>query len=233
MGFDVCHLNLHKTFSTPHGGGGPGAGPVGVSKRLMDFLPVPLVKKTGDAYAWDYDVPKTIGKVKAFYGNISVLLKAYCYIRTMGASGLKAATCDAVLNANYLKKWFSEKKLVPYDRHCMHEFVISTEKYKDTGVHSVDVGKRLLDHGVHAPTVAFPLIVHEALMIEPTETESKETLDAFTDIFSKVLDELENAPDMIKKAPHTMPVKRLDDVYAARFPNIQFGDCLRKENTDA
>lgn len=216
MGFDVVHLNLHKTFSTPHGGGGPGSGPIGVKKFLEPFLPIPIITKKGDKYILDYNRPKTIGKVKSFYGNFNVILKAYAYILTMGAEGLKTASEVAVLNANYLMRKLQDKYHLPYDRHCKHEFVLSGLKKKKEDITTLDIAKRLLDWGVHPPTIYFPLIVKEALMIEPTETESKETLDWFVDIMNQIAEEAVNNPEILKNAPHTTPVKRLNEALAAR-----------------
>lgn len=220
MGFDVVHLNLHKTFSTPHGMGGPGSGPVGVKQFLARFLPVPLVKKSSDGtYYLDYDVPDSIGRMRSFYGNFNVLVKAYAYILTMGEDGLRHASEMAVLNANYLRKLLSRYFKMASERTCMHEFVIDGSEFvKKTGVRVLDVAKRLLDYGFHAPTIYFPLIVHEAMMVEPTETESKQTLDQFAEVMGKIFNEAVNNPDLVKNAPHTTPVKRLDDVSATKNP---------------
>ncbi|HNT30471.1 MAG TPA: aminomethyl-transferring glycine dehydrogenase subunit GcvPB [bacterium] len=227
LGFDVIQLNLHKTFSTPHGCGGPGSGPVGVSEKLVDFLPVPRVVKKGDAYEWEYDAPDSIGRVKAFYGNFNVMIKAYTYIRSLGAAGLKRASENAVLNANYIKEKLRDHYQLAFDRICMHEVVFSGEKQvKESGVHTADIAKRLLDYGVHPPTIYFPMIVPEAIMIEPNETESKETLDDFCEIMIKIAGEAKENPEMLHKAPLTMPVKRLDGVQAARQPDVCFsGGC--------
>jgi glycine dehydrogenase subunit 2 len=216
MGFDVVHLNLHKTFATPHGGGGPGAGPVGVKDFLAPFLPKPMVVKSKEKYYLDYDLPQSIGKIKQFYGNFSVLVKAYAYIRTLGASGLKQAATDAVLNANYMLKRLEQYYCLPFNRICMHEFVLSGVWQKKQGVRTLDIAKRLLDFGVHPPTVYFPLIVEECLMIEPTETESKETLDEYCDILIGIAQEAETNPEKVTSAPHTTVVGRLDEVKAAR-----------------
>ena len=220
MGFDIVHLNLHKTFSTPHGGGGPGAGPVGVSKHLVDYLPIPVVDKKGKQYALNYSLPRTIGKIKAFYGNVGVLIKAYCYIRSLGLEGLLQATTDAIINANYIKNKVTDCYHLPYKGHCMHEFVLSAHDFKKNDVHAGDIGKRLLDYGFHAPTISFPLIVQEALMIEPTETESKETLDAFIDALRAIAEEAKNNPELVKNAPHSLHRNRCDEVMAARSPNV-------------
>lgn len=222
MGFDVVHLNLHKTFATPHGGGGPGSGPVGVKKILEPFLPVPLVTREGERYRLDYDHPDSIGRVKSFFGNFGVMVKAYAYIRALGPDGLRRASENAVLNANYLMHRLKERYALPYERSCMHEFVLSGSRQKAFGVHTLDIAKRLLDYGFHAPTVYFPLIVEEALMIEPTETESVETLDAFADAMLAIADEAEKTPDVLHEAPLTLPVRRLDEARAARQPDLRW-----------
>ncbi|MCG0313643.1 MAG: aminomethyl-transferring glycine dehydrogenase subunit GcvPB [Calditerricola sp.] len=222
MGFDVVHLNLHKTFTTPHGGGGPGAGLVGVKKALIPFLPVPVVVKEGDRYRLDYDRPQSIGRVKGFYGNFGMLVRAYAYIRTMGPDGLRQVAENAVLNANYLMRRLAPYFDLPYDRHCKHEFVLSGRRQKKLGVRTLDMAKRLLDFGFHPPTIYFPLIVDECLMIEPTETESKETLDAFADAMIQIAKEAEENPDIVLSAPHTTVVKRLDEVRAARKPILRW-----------
>ena len=222
MGFDVIHYNLHKTFSTPHGGGGPGAGPVGVKKELAPFLPVPRVVKKGAKYSLDYNLPDTIGKVRAFYGNFNVVLKAYCYIRMLGAEGFLQVAENSVLNANYLKESLKDIYHLPYDQACMHEFVLSGIKQKKKGVRTLDIAKRLIDYGFHPPTIYFPLIVEEALMIEPTETETKETLDAFIDALRSIANEVDRSPEKVLNAPHTTPVKRLDEVTAARNPKLRW-----------
>jgi glycine dehydrogenase subunit 2 len=224
LGFDVAHFNLHKTFSTPHGGGGPGSGPVGVNKKLEPFLPVPRVVKKGSNYELritNYD--KSIGKVHSFHGNINVIVKAYAYVRSLGAKGLKEVSENAVLNANYVMTRLKEHYYLKYDRTCQHEFVISAKWQKEKyGVKALDIAKRLLDYGFHPPTVYFPLIVEEALMIEPTETESKETLDSFCDAMIKIAEECKNNPELVKNAPHTMPVKRLDEAKAARELKLRY-----------
>ena len=216
MGFDVVHLNLHKTFSTPHGGGGPGSGPVGVKKELVPFLPGPVVEKTGDGYTLNGDLPLSIGRVKAFYGNFGVVVRAYIYLLSMGAEGLKSVSENAVLNANYVMHKLKAYYDLPYDTDCMHEVVFSGKKQKETGVTSLDVAKRLLDYGYHPPTMYFPLIVKEALMIEQTETESRQTLDEFIDAMSKIAAEAKATPDLVKNAPQTTIVGRLDEGRAAR-----------------
>ncbi len=215
LGIDVMHFNLHKTFSTPHGGGGPGSGPVGVVEKLLPFLPGPVVAKTGDAYTLEMP-EQSIGSIKSFWGNFGVLLRAYTYIRMLGEDGLRRATEDAVLNANYLRVKVGKTYPVKYDRVCMHEFVSMGDIAE--GIHTMDIAKRLIDFGFHPPTVYFPLIVHEALMIEPTETESKETLDAFADALEKIAAEARENPELLHAAPHTTEVSRLDEVIAARKP---------------
>jgi len=218
MGFDIVHLNLHKTFSTPHGGGGPGSGPVGVKEKLKRFLPVPRIVKKKDTYYFDYEYPDSIGKIKATYGNISVILKAYIYILLMGGNGLKEASEIAVLNANYMKKKLIDSNLfeLPYKKLRKHEFVISCEHLLSSkGIRALDVGKRLLDYGLHPPTIYFPLIVKEALMIEPTESESKKTLDFYVDTLLKIAQE---DPEVIKSAPHNTAVRRIDEISAVKNP---------------
>lgn len=214
MGFDVVHLNLHKTFSTPHGGGGPGSGPVGVKKDLIPFLPVPIIEKNDNGYKLNYNKEKSIGKIKNYYGNFGVILKAYSYILSMGAEGLKLASEVAVLNANYLKERLKKYYTLPFDTICKHEFVLSG---KDLGeVTTMDVAKRLLDYGYHPPTVYFPLIVDSAIMIEPTETESIETLDKFIDAMIEISKEIKEQPEILKTAPHDTIVRRIDETRAAK-----------------
>ena len=222
MGFDIVHFNLHKTFSTPHGGGGPGSGPVGVAEKLVRFLPVPVVEFDGERYSLNEDLPDSIGKIHSFNGNFGVVIKAYAYILSMGAQGLRQASEDAVLNANYMMRQLQEAFDLPYDRNCMHEFVLSGSKQKKSGVRTLDIAKRLLDFGYHPPTIYFPLIVEEAMMVEPTETESKETLDEFIQILLDIAREAEEEPDILHQAPHTTPVKRLDETLAARKPNVRW-----------
>jgi glycine dehydrogenase subunit 2 len=222
MGFDVVHLNLHKTFSTPHGGGGPGSGPVGVRKDLVEFLPSPVIEFNNGKYFMDYDRPLSIGKVKAFYGNFNVVVKAFAYILSMGGQGLREVSESAVLNANYIGQKLKDLYILPYDRICMHECVLSGQKQKDKGVSTLDIAKRLLDFGYHPPTIYFPLIVSEALMIEPTESESKETLDIFIDVLRGIAEEVDRDPDVIRSAPHNTVVGRLDEVLAARSPVLRW-----------
>ena len=224
LGFDVAHLNLHKTFTTPHGGGGPGAGPVCVNDMLLPYLPAPVVVRQASqgGEAFSLATPeKSIGTVCGFHGNFGVLVRAYTYIRTMGNTGLSQVSADAVLNANYLLQSLKDTYHLPYDRRCMHEVVLSARHQKARGVRGLEIAKRLLDYGIHAPTMYFPLIVDEALMIEPTETESKETLDAFVAALKAIDREVSEDPDLVKSAPHTTPVSRLDEVRAARQPTLR------------
>jgi glycine dehydrogenase subunit 2 len=216
MGFDVVHLNLHKTFSTPHGGGGPGAGPVGVKSHLIRYLPVPFIEKNQNQYRLNYDFPESIGRIRSFYGNVGILIRAFTYIRALGKEGLEKVGQSAILNANYL---FSKlKKLfdVPYSGPFMHEFVISAKPFLKEGVRALDIAKRLLDYGLHPPTVYFPLIVEEAMMIEPSDTECRETLDEFVEAIHKIADEARNHPEILHQAPTQTPVRRLDEVSAAK-----------------
>ncbi|MFJ7746152.1 aminomethyl-transferring glycine dehydrogenase subunit GcvPB [Peribacillus sp. NPDC097295] len=222
MGFDVVHLNLHKTFTGPHGGGGPGSGPVGVKADLIPYLPKPLVVQEGDQYVLDYDRPQSIGRVKPFYGNFGINVRAYTYIRSMGPDGLKAVTENAVINANYMMRRLEPYFDLPYDRHCKHEFVLSGRRQKLLGVRTLDIAKRLLDFGYHPPTIYFPLNVEEGMMIEPTETESKETLDAFIDAMIQIAKEAEETPEIVQEAPHTTVIKRLDETLAARKPILRY-----------
>lgn len=222
MGFDAVHLNLHKTFTGPHGGGGPGSGPVGVVKELASYLPKPMVIKENDYYKYDNDIKNSIGRVKPFYGNFGIYLRAYTYIRTMGAKGLKEVSEAAVLNANYLKARLNDHFEIPYQQYCKHEFVLSGIKQKQYGVRTLDMAKRLLDFGVHPPTIYFPLNVEEGMMIEPTETESKETLDHFADTLIQIANEAKDDPDKVLEAPHTTIIDRLDETTAARKPILKF-----------
>jgi glycine dehydrogenase subunit 2 len=222
LGFDVCHFNLHKTFTTPHGGGGPGAGPVGVKAHLEPFLPVPVVARRGERFALDWRRPRSIGKLQAFWGNFGMLVRAYAYIRTMGADGLRAASENAVLNANYVLRRFDAHYDAAAPGPCMHECVLSARRQKRQGVSAMDIAKRLLDLGFYAPSTYFPLIVDEALMIEPTETESKQTLDAFCDAMIQIAREAEGDPAAVREAPLTTPVRRLDQTRAAREPALRW-----------
>lgn len=222
MGFDVVHLNLHKTFATPHGGGGPGAGPVCVVEKLKEYLPTPVVKFDGVKYFKEYNLEHSIGHVRSFYGNFGVLVRAYSYILMMGEN-LKNATEDAVLNANYLKEKLKKYYDLPYDEPCMHEFVLSGERQKHNfGISTLNIAKRLMDSNTHPPTVYFPLIVHEAIMIEPTESETKAKLDEFIDTMVSIAKECEDDSEKILSAPHTTPVKRVDETLAARHPDLCF-----------
>jgi glycine dehydrogenase subunit 2 len=217
VGFDIVHLNLHKTFATPHGGGGPGSGPVGVSERVAPYLPISRVQKLEDGqFFLDYDYPKSIGYVAPFYGNFGVFLKAYAYILRLGATGLTRATENAVLSANYMRKRLEEAFEIPYNRTCMHEFVLSAVRQAEKGVRALDIAKALLDKGHHAPTIYFPLIVKECMMIEPTETENKATLDTFVDDLIAIAEMADADPEALQHAPTTLPVTRLDETKAAR-----------------
>jgi glycine dehydrogenase subunit 2 len=222
MGFDVVHLNLHKTFTGPHGGGGPGSGPVGVKADLIPFLPKPVITKRGEEFVFDYDRPQSIGRVKPYYGNFGINVRAYTYIRSMGPDGLKAVTEYAVLNANYMMRRLAEYYDLPFDKHCKHEFVLSGRRQKKLGVRTLDIAKRLLDFGYHPPTIYFPLNVEECIMIEPTETESKETLDSFVDIMIQIAKEAEENPEIVQEAPHTTVVGRMDEATAARKPILKY-----------
>lgn len=222
MGFDVVHFNLHKTFSTPHGGGGPGSGPVGVKKILMDFLPTPIVAKDGDRYYLDYDVPHTVGRMKDFYGHFGIMVRAYTYILSMGKDGLDRVSDMAVLNANYLAHKLKDHYNIPDDTIFKHEFVMAGVKSDLPEITTLDVAKRMLDYGYHPPTVYFPLIVNEALMTEPTESESKETLDEFADTLIKIAEEVKNNPELLKEAPHNTPIGRVDETRAARKPVLKY-----------
>ncbi len=223
LGFDAVHLNLHKTFSTPHGGGGPGAGPVCVGERLLPFLPSPVVEQGGGERAYRLGRPPlTIGAVGGFHGNFGVLVRAYAYIRALGAGGLRQISRDAVVNANYIMAALKDRYHLPYDRTCMHEVVFSARRQKAAGVKALQIAKRLIDYGVHPPTMYFPLIVDEALMIEPTESEGKEALDAFIDVMRRIADEVDETPDLVRNAPHHTPVLRLDEAKAARQPDLRW-----------
>jgi glycine dehydrogenase subunit 2 len=222
MGFDVVHLNLHKTFTGPHGGGGPGSGPVGVKKDLIPFLPKPVIAKEGDRYFFDYNRPESIGRVKPYYGNFGINVRAYTYIRTMGPDGLRKVSEDAVLNANYMFRRLQPYFDAPYTQHCKHEFVLSGRRQKKLGVRTLDMAKRLLDFGYHPPTIYFPLNVEECLMIEPTETETKETLDEFIEVMIQIAKEAEDNPEIVQEAPHHTVIGRLDETTAARKPILKY-----------
>ncbi|MDD3269298.1 MAG: aminomethyl-transferring glycine dehydrogenase subunit GcvPB [Syntrophomonadaceae bacterium] len=225
MGFDVIHVNLHKTFGTPHGGGGPGSGPVGVKARLQEFLPTPVAVKNGDSYGLDYNRPLSIGKLKNFYGNFGVIVKAYAYIKSLGADGLKEACEHAVLNANYLRHRLRESYNIPLDRICKHEFIANSRKQAEpNGISTLNIAKRLIDYGYHPPTIYFPLIVSEAIMIEPTETESKARLDDFVQVMKDIAREAVEAPELLLNAPQQTAIKRVDEVTAARKPVLKWGD---------
>lgn len=223
MGFDITHINLHKTFSTPHGGGGPGSGPVGVCEKLVEFLPNPIVEKQGDTYTFG-EAKDSIGSLGLFYGNASVYLRAYVYIMTFGKEHLSDIGPMAVLNANYVKDSLKDLFELPIDGHCLHEFVFDGLKDQSTGVKTLDLAKRLLDYGFHAPTVYFPLIFSQSMMIEPTEVESKETLDQFIAVMRKIVQESIETPELVKTAPHLTIVRRLDEAKAARQPIVKFKD---------
>jgi glycine dehydrogenase subunit 2 len=222
MGFDVVHLNLHKTFATPHGGGGPGAGPVAAKGKLAPFLPSPIVEKREARYVLA-SADRSIGRMTAFHGNFGVLLRAYAYLRSLGAQGLGAVSENAVINANYVLARLRKAYHLPYDRHCQHEVVFSgSRRQRERGVKTLDIAKRLIDYGFHPPTIYFPLIVDEALMIEPTETESKESLDAFCEAMLAIAGEVEKSPELVCQAPHNAPLRRLDEATAARKPVLRW-----------
>lgn len=221
MGFDVMHINLHKTFSTPHGGGGPGSGPVLCKEKLKRFLPTPLVEKKGDQYVIRWDDSQSVGKIASFHGNFSIYLRAFLYIKLHGDKGLRKIAEQSVLNANYLKKKIEPFFTVPFPQPCMHEFVVQADNYLDHGVKVLDIAKRMLDYGVHPPTIYFPLIIKECMLIEPTETESKRTLDEFIEIVEKIVQEIKADPELVKSAPHTLPVSRLDETLAAKKPILK------------
>ncbi len=224
MGFDVVHFNLHKSFSTPHGGGGPGSGPVGVTKKIAHFLPTPLINKKDNKYFFDYNCKDSIGSVHSFHGNFNVIVKAYFYILELGIEGLRRVSEKAILNANYLKNKLSELLELPYKNNCLHEFVLSGSELTKYDIHTTDIAKRMIDYGYHPPTIYFPLIVPEALMFEPVETESKKRLDVFIEDFKKIINEAKNNPELLKNAPNNTAMKRLDEVTAARNPLLNFDD---------
>jgi len=221
-GVDVLHFNLHKTFSTPHGGGGPGAGPVGVKDHLARYLPVPIIIKDREGFRFDYARPQSIGKVRSFYGNFGILVRAYAYILSMGPAGLKRASLVALLNANYLRVKLKDFYFLPYDFPCMHECVFSDRLQNQYGVTALDIAKRLMDYGFHPPTIYFPLVVHGALMIEPTESEAKETLDQFIAAMVQIAKEAQTDPGLLQNAPHKTKVSRLDEVLANRKPRLRW-----------
>jgi glycine dehydrogenase subunit 2 len=222
MGVDVLHMNLHKTFSTPHGGGGPGAGPVAVKSQLRDYLPVPRIVKHGDKFELQDDRPKSIGRVRSFFGNFGVLVRAYAYILSLGGDGLEEASRMALLNANYIRKKLEKSYQIAYDEPCMHECIFTDRMQHKNGVTTLDIAKRLLDYGYHPPTIYFPLVVSGALMIEPTETETPETLDGFIDAMLQIAQESKEDPELVKNAPYSTPVRRLDEARAARKPVLRW-----------
>ncbi len=237
MGVDILHLNLHKTFSTPHGGGGPGAGPIGVTERLEPFLPVPRIEITDksatedtegteknkiNTYVLNFNYPDSIGRVRAFYGHVGMMIRAYTYLLSLGKEGVCKVGEHAVLNANYLRHKLKKHYDIPYGTTCMHEFVISARKQKEKGASALDIAKKLLDYGFHAPTIYFPLIVEEAMMIEPTETESREILDAFADAMIQIAKDIEQQPEVVHNTPQTTPIGRPDEVKAAREPKLRW-----------
>jgi glycine dehydrogenase subunit 2 len=221
LGFDVMHINLHKTFSTPHGGGGPGAGPIAVKQHLLPFLPSPHVERDGDGYAL-VDPEHSIGRLGAFHGNFGVLVRAYAYIRSLGADGLRAISEAAVLNANYVQSRLRGAYELAHDRRCMHEVLFSGRRQKQQGAKTLDIAKRMIDYGYHPPTIYFPLVVDEAMMIEPTESESKETLDAFCAAMLAIAEEAATRPELLRDAPHHAPLRRLDEATAARRPVLRW-----------
>jgi glycine dehydrogenase subunit 2 len=222
MGIDVLHMNLHKTFSTPHGGGGPGAGPVAVKKLLRDFLPTPRIEKTANGYELVEDMPASIGRVRSFFGNFGVLVRAYAYILSLGGDGLEETSRMALLNANYIRSQLERHYQLAYDEPCMHECIFTDRLQHKNGVSTLDIAKRLLDYGFHPPTIYFPLVISGALMIEPTETEAPETLDEFIAAMIAIAREARETPDLVKNAPHTTPVRRLDEAKAARKPVLRW-----------
>jgi glycine dehydrogenase subunit 2 len=221
-GVDVIQINLHKTFSQPHGGGGPGAGPVALKKHLAPFMPVPTVEKQGNRFLLDYKRPKSIGKVRAFYASFGVMVRSYTYIRSMGPAGLRRAAEVAVLNANYILSQLKGVYHLPYDRHCMHECVFTDALQARHDIHTLDIAKRLIDYGFHPPTIYFPLIVKGALMIEPTETESKETIDQFVAAMKRIAQEAQENPELLRLAPHNPRVTRMNETKAAREPKLRW-----------
>ena len=222
LGFDITHLNLHKTFSTPHGGGGPGAGPIGVTEKLMNYLPRPRVELKEGQFYLDYDHEQSIGRVHGFYGNFGVLIRAWTYIRMLGPEGLRSISEIAISNANYMMHKLKDVFELAYDKTCMHEFVLSAQTQKEKGANALQIAKRLLDFGFHSPTMYFPLIVKEALMIEPTESENKETMDRFIEVMKLIAEEIETNPDILHSAPHNTPVGRVDETYANRNLNVRW-----------
>ena len=230
MGFDIVHLNLHKTFAVPHGSGGPGSGPVGVTKELVGFLPRPRVLKRDEKFFFEKHAAQSIGKLRSYYGNFGAIIRSYAYLKALGREGLAAVSENAILNANYLRVRLEEFFDVPYAGICMHEFVLSARLQKKKGVKALDIAKRLLDFGVYAPTIYFPLIVEEAMMVEPTETESKASLDGFVGILKTIEKEIDEDPQKVLNAPHTTPVSRIDEVRAARQPNLRYRSAIQRHD---
>ncbi len=222
LGFDCMHINLHKTFSTPHGGGGPGSGPVCVNDKLLPYLPIPIIEKNNETYTLNYNKKETIGKIHSFFGNFGMFVRAYTYIRMHGAEGLRAISENAIINSNYIRALIKDNFKFPYNEYGMHEFVISADYQKENGVSAKDIAKRLLDYGYHAPTIYFPLIVRECMLIEPTETEAKETLEEFAAVMNKIAMEAKETPELVTNAPTTTPIRRVDDALAARKLNIRW-----------
>ncbi|MET0586174.1 MAG: aminomethyl-transferring glycine dehydrogenase subunit GcvPB, partial [Candidatus Binatia bacterium] len=222
MGVDVLHMNLHKTFSTPHGGGGPGAGPVAVKRALSDYLPLPRIVKHGERFELEENGPKSVGRVRSFFGNFGILVRAYAYILSLGGDGLEEASRMALLNANYIRKKLEKSYHLAYNEPCMHECIFTDRVQQRSGVTTLDIAKRLLDYGHHPPTIYFPLVVSGALMIEPTETETPETLDSFIDAMNAIAQEAKDDPELVKNAPHSTPVRRLDEARAARKPVLRW-----------
>jgi glycine dehydrogenase subunit 2 len=221
LGVDICHSNLHKTFSTPHGGGGPGSGPVMVTDELAKFLPKPVAEKTDDGYV--LATPEmSVGSINGFHGSFSIAARAYAYIKALGLEGLQSVSENAIISANYIQAKLRDKYDLAADRYCMHETVLSAARQKKRGVAGLDIAKRLLDFGIHAPTMYFPMIVDEALMVEPTESESKETLDHFIAVMRQIDDEVDSEPELVHEAPHDLPVTRLDEATAARNPVLRW-----------
>jgi glycine dehydrogenase subunit 2 len=232
MDVDVIHLNLHKTFSTPHGGGGPGAGPVGVNERLEPFLPIPVIERNNEACFLNYDRPKSIGRVRSFFGNYLVVIKALAYILSLGSEGLKEISEIAVLNSNYIRKSLENDYYLKYKTPTLHECVFSDKYQKEHGIQNTGIAKRLIDFGLHPPTMSFPLIVQGALMIEPTETESKRDLDLFIEAMKQISEEAKENPEILKSAPHISYVRRLDETTAARMPVLRWTPLSAKKKQD-
>jgi glycine dehydrogenase subunit 2 len=222
MGFDILHINLHKTFSTPHGGGGPGSGPIGVTSELEKFLPSPLVVENDGRYSLESTRSDSVGRVHTFFGNFGILVRAYTYIRMLGLEGIHAISRQAILNANYLMSKLTDAYDIAFDGPCMHEFVLSANRQKERGIRALDIGKRLLDFGFHAPTVYFPLNIPEAMMTEPTDSETKESLDRFAEAMLKIDEESKSDPEKVLNAPYSTPVRRLDETAANRNPNLRW-----------